>query len=199
MIIGVFISSSGTSGAQSQVDLIVQWGGWDLVDLVVVGNEAVFNGYCNAAQLAGFISSAAAKFKAAGYGGLITTTEPLNIWQSYGSTLCSVVDKIGANLHPFFNAQTTAAGAGDFVKSELAILRTVCPGKTDIINLETGWPTQGSPNGAAVPGVQEQITALTGIVQEAGDDCVFFSYADDSWKPPGQFGVEPHWGCASVF
>ena len=199
MIIGVFISSSGTSGAQSQVQQIVQWAQWDLVDLIVVGNEAILNGYCTAGQLAGFISSSTSAFKTAGYTGLITTTEPLDSWQTYGSTLCAVVDKVGANLHPFFNPQTPATDAGTFVKSELAILRTVCPGKTDVINLETGWPTQGSPDGVAVPGAQEQITALTAIVKEAGDDCVFFSYANDSWKPPGEFGVEPYWGCGSVF
>jgi len=198
MIIGVYISSSGTSGAESQVSQIVKWAQWDLVDLIVVGNEAILKGYCSAGQLAGFITTAASAFKAAGYSEHITTTEPLDNWQTYASILCPVVDKAGGNLHPFFNPQTTADKAGTFVKSELAILGSICPGKPPI-NLETGWPTQGSPDGSAVPGVQEQITALTAIAKEAGDDCIFFSYADDTWKPPGEFGVEPHWGCGHVF
>ena len=198
MILGVYIESTGTSGAQEQVDAINSWAQWSMVELIVVGNEAVSSGYVSAAQLASFISSSKSSFQGAGYTGHVTTTEPIDIWQQYGSsTLCSPVDVVGANIHPFFNADTTAAQAGEFALSEYKILEGIC--NKDVLNLETGWPNAGDANGAAVPGVSEQETAIKGIASTIGSKSIFFSYANDAWKNPGEFNVENHWGCASVF
>ncbi|BDD60149.1 hypothetical protein MPDQ_002759 [Monascus purpureus] len=198
LILGVFISSSGISQAQEQVSAIASWAQWELVSFIVIGNEAIQNGYVSAGDLAGFISSAKASLQKAGYSGEVTTTEPLDIWQEYGSTLCGAVDVVGANLHPFFNAKVTPSQAGEFVKSELEILAGICPGK-ETYNLETGWPNAGNANGDAVPGVAEQRTALQAIVESSGGKSVFFSYADDLWKAPGEFDVEQHWGCIDAF
>ncbi|KAJ5085264.1 hypothetical protein N7532_010035 [Penicillium argentinense] len=198
MILGVFIESSGTSGAEEQVQAISQWAQWDMVELIVVGNEAISSGYISASELATFISSCKSIFQAAGYTGKITTTEPINVWEQYGSsTLCSPVDIVGANIHPFFNADTTAEKAGEFALSEYKILEKLC-GK-DVLNLETGWPNGGNANGAAVPGAAEQKTAIQGIAKAIGSKSIFFSYANDDWKSPGEFGVEQFWGCADVF
>jgi exo-beta-1,3-glucanase (GH17 family) len=198
MILGVFIESTGVSGAQEQVEAINSWAQWDMVELIVVGNEAITSGYVTASQLASFVSSAKSSFSSAGYTGHVTTTEPINIWETYGaSNLCSVVDIVGANIHPFFNSQTTAAQAGEFALSQYKILQNIC-GK-DVINLETGWPSAGSANGVAVPGPAEQKTALHAIAQTIGSKSIFFSYANDDWKSPGAFGVEQFWGCANVF
>ncbi|PWY89245.1 glycoside hydrolase [Aspergillus heteromorphus CBS 117.55] len=199
LILGVYISSTGTSGAADQITAITEWKDWTLVTLIVVGNEAISDGYTTAAELATFITSSKASFEAAGYTGEITTTEPIDIWQEYGtSNLCSVVDVVGANIHPFFNAQTTAAEAGTFAEAEVKILKAICTDKT-VINLETGWPSAGDANGLAVPGVAEQTTAIKGIRESVGEMSVFFSYANDLWKDPGEFDVEQYWGCIDQF
>lgn len=198
MIPGVYIDSSGVSGAQSQVSAIASWANWGVVDLIVVGNEAVNYGYATAPEIAGLVNSARGAFQSAGYTGQVTTSEPINIWQMYGvSDLCSSVDVVGANIHPFFNAGTTAAAAGTFVLTEYNILKNIC-GK-DVLNLETGWPTNGQPNGVAVPGTAEQKVAIDGIAKSLGDKSVFFSYVNNAWTAPGAFGVEPFWGCADLF
>ncbi|KAI5279046.1 hypothetical protein KEM54_004383, partial [Ascosphaera aggregata] len=57
MIIGIFIDNKGIPGAESLVHDIVNWGLWELVDLIVVGNEAILQGYCTATELAGFITT----------------------------------------------------------------------------------------------------------------------------------------------
>ncbi|KAJ5660441.1 hypothetical protein N7507_006892 [Penicillium longicatenatum] len=198
VILGVYIESTGTSGAQEQVEAIAKWAQWSMVELIVVGNEAVSSGYVTAAELASFISSSKSTFQSAGYTGKVTTTEPIDIWQEYGTaSLCSPVDLVGANIHPFFNADTTAAEAGAFALSEYKLLEKIC--NKDVLNLETGWPNAGNANGKAVPGVSEQETAVKGIASTIGSKSIFFSYADDTWKSPGEFDVEQHWGCASVF
>ncbi len=200
IILGVWISSTGISGAQGQISDIVSWGGFDLVELIVIGNEAVFNGYCSASELATFISSSASTFKAAGYTGLITLTEPLSVWEdsSSAAAFLSVIDVCGANLYAFFNSDVTADKAGSFIQSEIDIMNGICSGKSVYV-LESGWPHAGSCNGAACPSPENQAIALKGIHSTVGAQVVFLSYEDEPWKAPGQFDVEQFWGCADVF
>ncbi len=200
LVLGVFISKTGIAGAQAQVTEIISWasGNWALVEMVVIGNEAVFNHYCSMSDLAGFISSAKSSLRSAGFTGPVTTTEPMNILQEQGSVLCSIVDVLSANIHPFFNAGTTSAEAGTFVAGQLKDLEKVCPGLSTY-NLETGWPHSGSANGLAVPGNSQQEEAIRGIQESAGGKSVFFSFIDDMWKEPGPLGVEQSFGCSHLF
>ena len=198
LILGVFISDTGIQGAQEQVSAITSWGKWDLVELIVVGNEAVFNGYCSASALASFISSCKSAFSAAGYSGPCTTTEPLNVWQGSTAELCGAVDVVGCNIHPFFNADVSCDDAGSFVSSQLQIVDGLCSGKTGL-NLETGWPSAGTANGKAVPGKSEQDTAIAGIKAAVGSKSVMFSFANDLWKPLGSFDCEQSWGMIDLF
>ena len=75
----------------------------------------------------------------------------------------------------------------------------MCPGKSEAFNLETGWPHQGSVNGMAVPGKEEQQKAIESIREKAGGKSTFFSFVDDLWKAEGEFGVERSWGCSHLF
>lgn len=190
LVLGVFISNSGIADSKAQIEEITSWaaGSWDYVEMIVIGNEAVFNNYCTASALADFISSAKSMFAKAGYTGPVTTTEPLNIMSENAQLLCHVVDVAAANIHPFFNAAVTADGAGEFVAKELALLESICPGLV-AYNLETGWPNAGLPNGAAIPGPSEQAAAIESIKKTAGGKSAFFSFVDDLWKVKGEFGV----------
>lgn len=198
LVLGVFIDNKGIDAARPQVTDIIAWGQWQIVELIVIGNEALFNQFCDAGALAGFIADSKAQFQAAGYGGPCTTTETLNIWQQSGSALCGVIDVVGANVHPFFNAEVSPDQAGPFTAGQIEILAKICPGK-EVYNLESGWPHSGQANGKATPGVEAQSTALKSIMENVGAKTVFFSFEDDLWKNPGQFGVEQSWGCNKVF
>jgi len=198
MILGIFISDTGISGAAQQVTDIISWGQWELVELIVIGNECVFSGYATASELATFISSCRSSFSGAGYSGPCTTTEPLNIWQENTEVLCEVVDVVGCNIHPFFNSDVTADQAGAFVASQLAIVDSLCSGKSGI-NLETGWPSAGDCNGVACPGTSEQATAVAGITASAGGKSVMFSFVNDLWKDAGAFNCEQSWGAIQLF
>ncbi|KAL4925511.1 putative cell wall glucanase (Scw11) [Aspergillus undulatus] len=203
MILGVSVeSSTGLEGARPQFKDITNWGQWDLVTLIAVGNEVVNQKICSASELASFVSDAASAFSAAGYSGEVTTAEPIDTWLANGDALCPVVDVVGANLHPFFNAEFSAAEAGTLVSNQIRDLKQVCPGK-DVVNLETGWPNAGNANGKAIPGTAQQATAIKALVEKVGDVSVFFSYADDTWKSKfassDTYGVEQHWGCIDQF
>lgn len=198
MILGVYIDSNGISAAQSQVTDITSWAQWDLVQLLIVGNEAVFNGWCSASALAGFIGSAKQACRSAGYTGPVGTTEPLSTWQESGTEFCSVVDVNSANLYAYFNTQTTPEQAGPFIQQEIDILAKICPGKPTYV-MESGWPNAGDCNGAACPGPSQQEIAIKSIQSTCGSQVVFFSYSNDAWKQPGPLDVEQHWGCINVF
>ncbi|KAL4786619.1 glycoside hydrolase superfamily [Aspergillus varians] len=203
MILGVSVESgTGLEGARPQFKDITSWAEWDLVTLIAVGNEAVNQKICTASELASFVSDAASAFQAAGYTGQVTTAEPIDTWLADGDTLCSVVDVLGANLHPFFNDAFSAEEAGTLVGNQINDLKEVCSGK-DVINLETGWPNAGNTNGKAIPGTAEQATAIKALIEKVGSVSVFFSYADDTWKSKfsssDTYGIEQHWGCIGQF
>lgn len=190
LILGVFISSTGISAAEDQIQEIIEWaaGDWGCIEMIVVGNEAIFNQFASAKDLADFIGRAREAFKKAGYSGPVTTTEPLSVLRDNARLLCPILDIAAANIHPFFNSGVDAKGAGEFVARELQLLESICPG-LPAYNLETGWPSAGQPNGAAVPGIEEQRIAVESIQKIAGGSSAFFSFDDDLWKTTGAFGV----------
>ncbi|KND90292.1 putative beta-glucosidase btgE [Tolypocladium ophioglossoides CBS 100239] len=202
MIVGVFVKGSGCSydspDIKEQVDALAAWDKWSLVKLVVVGNEAIMNGFCSPQQLRGLITTV--KSKCSQYTGPYTISETLNIWQrsDVSSAICDVVGVTGANIHPYFNSDVTPDSAGDFVAGQLELLSQICKGN-EVINLECGWPTRGSCNGKACPGKTEQASAIKSMRAKTGSKTVFFSFEDDLWKEAGSCGCEQSWGAASSF
>jgi exo-beta-1,3-glucanase (GH17 family) len=200
MILGIFIDVTGIQGAQcqEQVTEIAAWAKWELVELLVIGNEAIFNGWCTASELAAFIQVCKNTFS---YTGPYTTTEPLNIWQESETTsaLCSIIEYVGCNIHPFFNADISSSQAGAFVASQLQIVDGLCSGLTGV-NLETGWPSYSSPcNGAACGTTTDQAIAIQGIADSSGGISVILSYANDLWKDAGDFSCEQSWGAIDLY
>ncbi|KAI0102902.1 glycoside hydrolase family 17 protein [Nemania sp. FL0031] len=201
MILGIFVDEPGCDASNpsvtEQISAIKAWGKWDLVELISVGNEAVLHGYCTPSELAGLISTTKSQLS---YTGPYSTAETVNIWQQseFSALICPVVDFVGANAHAFFNTETTADQAGDFVKGQLDIISNICSGKEGRI-METGWPSAGQALGLAVPGVSQQAAAIKSIVKAVGDKAVLFSLTSDAWKDGNtQCQCEQHWGCASV-
>ncbi|KJZ76570.1 hypothetical protein HIM_03906 [Hirsutella minnesotensis 3608] len=201
MIVGIFTEgqcSYESPHIKKQVDELAQWDKWDLVKLVVVGNEAIFKGHCSPTQLATLITTV--KSKCHSFKGPYTISETLNVWQrpDVSGAICGVVDVTGANIHPYFNPTVTPDSAGDFVASQLHLLSNICKGN-EVINLECGWPTRGKCNGKACPGKNEQAKALNSIREKVGSKTVFFSLTDDLWKEAGECGCEQSWGSYASF
>ncbi|ROT39711.1 glycoside hydrolase [Sodiomyces alkalinus F11] len=199
LIIGIFVKDTCDPNARDikeQVNAIVEWANWAITDLVVVGNECIFQGRCDAASLKQLIVSVKEALNGAGYTGPYTTAETLNVWEQpqVASALCSVIDIVGGQVHPYFNADVSPSEAGQFVQNQLDILQNDICGLKPALNLECGWPTAGVPNGRAIPGQQEQREAIRSIRELVGDKTVFFSFHDDGWKDPGSCQCEQHWG-----
>jgi exo-beta-1,3-glucanase (GH17 family) len=202
MIVGIFISDTGCTSSSpdvaEQIEALASWTKWDIVKLFTIGNEAIGDGYCTASELATLISEV--KSKCSSYTGPYSTVETVNIWQEseVASSLCSLIDLVGSNVHPFFNSDTTPATAGSFVQSEIKILEAICEGLSAVVT-ETGWPTAGDCNGEACPGESEQSEALQNLRSAVGSNSFFFSFENDYWKESGAFDCENSWGVKPYF
>lgn len=202
IILGIFIDAphctANNPTVAEQISAIKAWAVWDIVSLISVGNEAIFNGHCTASELAGLINECKSEFS--GYTGPYTTADTVSVWQQpeVAAALCDVVDIVGCQAHAFFNTETVASQAGEFVKGQLAIVNAVCPGKVGKV-METGWPSAGKCLGKACPGVAEQSQAIASLLSEVGQDAVFFSHTNDSWKSSDtECACEQYWGCGSL-
>lgn len=202
MITGIFISeygcANGTPDVDTQISALKEWGQWDLVELMAVGNEALYNGYCTAQQLVDLINHV--KSEIPDYTGPYTTTDIVGAWEQEDvqSLVCDAIDVVAANVHSYFNADVLPVDAGEFVKGQIEIVEKACGGKPGYV-LECGYPTQGNTNGVNVPSVANQQIAIASIKETLGDKVVFFSMFDDNWKDDGACGCEKHWGVGTLF
>jgi exo-beta-1,3-glucanase (GH17 family) len=202
MIIGIFIESSGIcQDTYNQLNEIVSYfnGNYENVELVAIGNEALFNGYCSGAELAAFISHCASTLKGAGYSGPITTTDTVAALQANAGALCPVIDVVAANMYSFFNGNVSPGDSGTFIAGQIQMLQKSCPNK-EVYNLECGWPSQGPSYMNAVPSAENQAAFIKSVME--ADSCghtVFFTAENDMWKNDGSPSVEPYFGCLSQF
>lgn len=225
LILGIHIDEGGIAEAAPHVGDIIAWASepqeqatpeqppwmlstyaatsWSFVELVVVGEESIFNNHLTSKELASFIADTRAQLRRAGYTGPVTTTEPIHVLYDSAPILCPHLDVLASNIHPFFHAEVSAGTAGDFVEETLGLLETaVCTdgaASRPAVNLETGWPWRGRANGKAVPGREEQVVALEEILSRTGGRSVVLGFGDDGWMEEGEFGVEGSWGCESIF
>jgi len=173
-------------------------GDWSDFDGVSVGNEVV-NGGGSAATVIAAIGTARSLLRTAGFTGPVGTVDTLVATRS-NPGLCDASDRCTVNCHPFFDGQVVAADAGDFLETQIPTLRAVLANKNqEIIITETGWPTQGETNGAAIPSKSNQAAAISSIKSKFASNpssIILFTAFNDMWKTntKAQFGAEQYWG-----
>ena len=168
-------------------------GNWDAIDTVSVGNEVVNSGGSAAAVVAA-VKQARILLQAAGYNGKVVTVDTFTAIIDNPS-LCEVSDFAAANCHAFFDADITADQAGSYVAQQAANVKKACGGKDTVIT-ESGWPSQGSSNGVAVPSEANQKAAISSLRAAFSDNMVLFSAYNDLWKTntADTFNAEQYWG-----
>ena len=209
IIYGIFLEAGGKAGkgpfsdyANEQLKTITDNAPKDSVAMVIVGNECMFNNNCQAEELGAYIDYVRNEFHSCGFPTDIafTTAEPVGTWEEKGAALCSHIDVFCAQIHPFFTATVSASKAGEFVAQQLEQAAKVCPeaaARGKYVS-ETGWPSAGNPNGDAIPSVEDQKIAIKSIIEKVGSEVCLMGLVDDTWKAPGTFGVEQHWGCVEA-
>lgn len=199
-----FLDDTMSNEVQSIIDAIQSSGArWDHIDTVSIGNEDVHRGEKTVDEIFDAITSARQQLQAAGYTGPIVHVDSQDAILA-NPELCgqSAGDYIAANIHPFFNPQTCAEQAGEFVQSQIDLLRqcgSTQGHRRDAIRVrvtETGWPKNGSTNGAAVPSKLNQGIAMNSIKSKIASDVIVFSAFNNYWMldDPTTFDTEHYWG-----
>ena len=183
----IFAGIFNIGDVESEVQTLISavGGKWENVDTVSVGNELLNQGSASAGQLVSAINAAKGALKPAGYSGPVVYVDTFNAMiaqNKIDKSLCEASDYSAANAHAFFSAITPAASAGEWVKDTAQQIAESCPGKKVLIS-ESGWPSSGSSNGAAIPSLANQKTAISTIKGAFPDGGVFlFSAYNDHWK-----------------
>ncbi|KAI0423978.1 glycoside hydrolase family 17 protein [Xylaria sp. FL1042] len=172
---------------------------WSMVDTVSVGNELVNNGRATVDQSLTALNRARSSLRAVGYTGPVVIVDTFVAVQRYPE-LCDQSDYCAFNCHPFFDPNTGAPEAGTFVDSTIKNIQSKLSDPTKrVVVTETGWPWQGQPNGAAIPGLDHQSKAISSIKNTFSSnaaDVFLFTAFNDLWKKaePGTFMAEQFWG-----
>ena len=104
-------------------------------------------------------------------------------------------DVILVNCYPFWES-CEAQYALLHMKEMYARATKVANGKKVIIS-ETGWPSVGSPYGAAVPSYENALEYFIDTFNWANDEDIeifYFSSFDESWKVGDEGDVGAYWG-----
>ncbi|KAI1122049.1 glycoside hydrolase family 17 protein [Nemania abortiva] len=172
---------------------------WSMVDTVSVGNELVNNGAATTEQSLTALATARTCLRARGFQGPVVVVDTFVAVLAHPE-LCDQSDYCAVNVHPFFDPNTGAPDAGTFVNSMIQKIRGKLsdPSKRIVVT-ETGWPWQGEPNGAAIPGLDHQsvaISSIKGAFSSNAADVFLFTAFNDLWKKPeaSTFMAEQFWG-----
>ena len=196
VFLGVFFVDQIQAGVDTMKAAIDQYGSWDDVVSVSIGNELVNGGQATPAQVGEYIATGRAALQAAGYSGPVVSVDTF-IAVINNPELCKYSDYMAVNAHAFFDKNTVAADSGEWLLQQIQRVWTACDGAKDVVITESGWPSQGQTYGVAVPSKENQRAAVSAITSVCGDSTYLFTAFNDLWKADGEYGVEKWFGVHS--
>jgi exo-beta-1,3-glucanase (GH17 family) len=160
------------------------------VHSITVGNEVLLRGDLTENQLSFILDQVRAH---------LSRRVPITLADDYSQWLCHPdlakhVDFITIHIYPFWNG-ISIDNAINFLDAKYQAVKKMFPNKLIVLG-ETGWPSAGPPQGAAVPGPANQVRYLkefTAWAQLNGVQYYYFDAFDESWKT-NESGVGTHWG-----
>ena len=159
-------------------------------DILAVGNEVMLREDLSDDQLIEYIERA----KAAVPGVPVGTVDAYFLFENH-PRVTAACDTLLVNCYPFWES-CPAEYALLYMKEMYRRAQNVANGKKVIIS-ETGWPTAGSPFGAAVPSYDSALEYFVRTYQWAHQDGIeifYFSSFDESWKTGDEGDVGAYWG-----
>ncbi|CAL9729298.1 probable family 17 glucosidase Scw4p [Monosporozyma unispora] len=196
LFLGIFYVDQIQQGVATISSAINQYGSWNDVDTVSIGNELVNGGQANADQVGQYVSTGRSALQAAGYTGPVVSVDTF-IAVINNPDLCQHSDYMAVNAHAYFDQNTAAEDAGSWVLQQIERVYSACGGSKNVVITESGWPTQGQTLGLAVPSQENQATAISSIKDKCGASTFLFTAFNDYWKADGPYGVEKYWGIYS--
>lgn len=192
--LGIWLGSDATAkGAAANAKEIaagVQLAPDKAVNAVTVGNEVLLRGDLSVDALRAAIQQVRARL---GSAVPITTADVDGSWLTHPE-LANAVDFITVHLYPFWQ-KVPIDSAIQALDASYKKMQRMFPHKKIVIG-ETGWPSDGPPQGAAVPSPANQSRYLREFMTWAKQEKVsyyYFDAIDEGWKTK-ESGVGTHWG-----
>ena len=163
------------------------------IDLVIVGNEAVYRGDVTPEQLIAYVERVREGVKAT-----VTTAEPWHIWLKYPE-LADHVRVIAAHVLVYWEkVPPDEAVAATLTRAK--DMRKRFP-KKRLLLAEVGWPSHGRAQGQAEASHAEQaiyLRTLLNKLNSAGYDYFVIEAFDQLWKTGDEGDVGAYWGVYDV-
>jgi exo-beta-1,3-glucanase (GH17 family) len=159
-------------------------------DILAIGNEVLLRQDLPEAELIDYLRRA----KAALPGVPITYVDAYYLFCQH-PRLVEACDVLSANCYPFWEYCALEHSLA-YMKEMHARVTRVAGGRQVLIS-ETGWPSAGTPVGAAVPSEENALRYLLATLQwtaAAGIDLFYFSAFDEAWKADSEGDRGVTWG-----
>ncbi len=159
-------------------------------DIFVVGNENLLRQDLTEQQLLDYIARA----KAAVPDVPVSFVDAYFLFENHPA-VAEAVDVLLVNCYPYWES-CAAEYALLYMKEMYRRAQAAANGKPVIIS-ETGWPSTGTPFGAAVPSWDNALEYFIRTylwAQEDGVEIFYFSSFDEAWKVGAEGDVGAYWG-----
>ncbi len=159
-------------------------------NILAVGNEVLLRGDLSEDELLGYIKMIKAEVPDVQVG----YVDAYFLFENHPA-IAEACDVILVNCYPFWES-CDAQYALLHMKEMYARAVKVANGKKVIIS-ETGWPSIGSPYGAAVPSHDNALEYFIDTYNWANEENIeifYFSSFDESWKVGDEGDVGAYWG-----
>ena len=159
-------------------------------DILAVGNEVLLRGDMSEDELIDYLNRAKQAVPGVDVGYVDAYFE-----FAVHPRVTEACDVILANCYPFWE-KCPAEHALLYMKEMYRLAVQAANGKKVIIS-ETGWPNLGTPEGGAVPSVENAIKYFINTCQwaeEEGIEIIYFSSFDETWKVDAEGDVGAYWG-----
>lgn len=165
----------------------------DVVDAVIVGNEALLRKDVSGPRLAELITEVKSRVKQP-----VTYADVWEFWLKYPQ-VAPVVDFITIHLLPYWEDQPTGID-NDAALNHVAAVREEYARRfapKDILIGETGWPSHGRQRETAIPSLVNEAKFMRGFVEMAernGWRYNLIEAFDQPWKRNNEGAVGGYWG-----
>lgn len=159
------------------------------VTRVILGNETQLTNTVPREELIGYLREARKRLRTP-----VSTAEPWDFWVK-NPDFVKEVDFIALHILPYWQ-EIPIEQAVDYVITKYHEVRAAYPGKTVVIG-ETGWPSDGSPRGAAEASIQNEARFIRDFMLRAADDKIEYNIIeafDQPWKHMTEGRAGEHFG-----
>jgi glucan 1,3-beta-glucosidase len=188
-MVGAWIGTDAAKNAE-EIEALIEVGRQGHADLVAVGNEVLLRGEMSEAELAELLRQVKRALPDLPVG----TVDAYFLFAQHPG-LVDACDYLPINCYPYWEKCPLEQSIG-YVHEMVNRVRAAGGGKPIVI-AETGWPTAGTPEGPAVPSLENAARYALNLIpwaSAAGIPLFWFSAFDEAWKVGREGDCGAYWG-----